>query len=239
MGDWMPSKELDKLQVLQTFSRGLVERAAALGVTQADAAEARRLVEALDAAVLVATSPATRTPVTVEAKRHALERAMSFCRRLAQFIKLNPNVSDDDRLSLGLPKAEAPREWRRAPVPETTPILGIRGIIPGGHEVEIFDSTAPDRRGKPADVRGLELVAAYSPNGADGALSRENIIRTGTPMGVLTRGMTRVIHPNERVGSVANYIGRWVNTRGEGGPWSQPLRMVLAIPGEGRLSAAA
>jgi hypothetical protein len=40
-----------------------------------------------------------------------------------------------------------------------------------------------------------------------------------------------VLHPDERVGSVANYIGRWINNRGEAGPWSQPMRMVLALPG--------
>jgi hypothetical protein len=56
---------------------------------------------------------------------------------------------------------------------------------------------------------------------------------------VLTRRVPAVIHPNDRTGSMANYIGRWINRRGEAGPFSQPVRMLLAMPGEGRLSEAA
>ena len=56
------------------------------------------------------------------------------------------------------------------------------------------------------------------------------------------RSLSVVIHPHDRVGSVANYVGRggrWINNRGEAGPFSQPVRMVLAIPGQSSLSEAA
>ena len=52
-------------------------------------------------------------------------------------------------------------------------------------------------------------------------------------------GVNALIHPNDRVGSVANYVGRWINGRGEAGPFSQPVGMVLAIPGQPSLSEAA
>jgi hypothetical protein len=69
----------------------------------------------------------------------------------------------------------------------------------------------------------------------------DSIIKNAKPMGILTRGLSTVLHPDERVGSVANYIGRWINNRGEAGPWSQPMRMVLALPGadQARRRAAA
>lgn len=117
----------------------------------------------------------------------------------------------------------------------------MRGIIPGGHEIELSDSATPDRRGKPQDYKGLELFVAYSPTHAGNGegLGLDSIIKTGKPHSILTRGVCRVIHPNERVGSVANYAGRWINARGEAGPFSQPVRMILAMPGESTLSQAA
>ncbi len=67
----------------------------------------------------------------------------------------------------------------------------------------------------------------------------DGMIKHAKPHGVLTRGRTIVTHPDERVGSVANYIGRWINARGEAGPWSQPVRMLLAMPsGEAKREAA-
>jgi hypothetical protein len=107
----------------------------------------------------------------------------------------------------------------------------------------MFDSAKPDRRGKPKDTAGLELFVAYSPhNGRSGGeLSMEGILKTAEHHSLLTRGLSTVLHPDERVGSVANYIGRWINGRGEAGPWSQPMRMVLALPGadQARRRAAA
>ena len=55
----------------QVLSRGLVERPGVYGVSEADAAEALRLVEAMGEAIAVASSPATRTPLAVAAKREA------------------------------------------------------------------------------------------------------------------------------------------------------------------------
>ena len=112
-------------------------------------------------------------------------------------------------------------------------MLSPRGIVPGGHEIELFDSATPDRRGKPRDTKGLELFVAYSPNNGPGGgeLSMDSIIKNAKPLGILARGLSTVLHPDERVGSVANYIGRWINGRGEAGPWSRPMRMVLALPG--------
>lgn len=104
--------------------------------------------------------------------------------------------------------------------------------------MEMFDSQTPDRRGRPDRAYSLELYVAYSPNHGE-ALGMESILKNGQPIALLTRGRSRVTHPDERVGSVANYIGRWVNGRREAGPWSQPVRMVLALPGGQAKRAAA
>lgn len=220
------------------FSRTLAQRPGVYGISPADVAEAVRLAGVVDEATILASAAATRTPLTTAAKRQALEDARKFFTRLAAFIRINPNVSDEDRALIGVP---AKTEPRRIPAPTTSAMLAIRQIIPGGHVIEFVDSTAPDRRGKPQGTIGLELFVAYSPNngGGDAGLSIDTIIKTGKPHSVLTRCPAKVIHPNERVGSIANYIGRWMNGRKEAGPWSQPVRMVLAMPGEGGLKEAA
>ena len=231
---WNTKREQDRLLGMQVLARGLVERPGVYGVSPQDAAEALRLVEALTRAVDVASNPATRTQLATAAKNEAMETAHQCCLRLIRFIRVNPNLSDADRAAIGVPPAVTER--RRVPPPTTRPILAVCGVVPGGHEVEIFDEAAPDRRGKPRDARGLELFVAYSANHGDGGLKMEQIIKTAVPHGVLTRGVSRVIHPDERVGSVANYVGRWINSRGEAGPWSHPVRMVLAMPSGQRSS---
>jgi hypothetical protein len=235
--NWIPSTLVEKLTTLQNFSRGVAERAEVYGVSQGDAAEAVRLVGIFEATHQAATDPSTRTTITVAARKAAAEAAEKFCRRLGAFIRLKPGISEVDLAAISLPPKG---EMRRIPPPTTMPILSIRRIIPGGHEIELFDSTSPDKRGKAEGASGLELFVAYSPNNGTGAgLTLEGMLGNAKPHGVLTRTLCKVVHPNERVGSVANYIGRWVNGRGEAGPFSQPVRMVLAVPGETSLKEAA
>jgi hypothetical protein len=238
MADWIPGTNLGKLDAFQTFSGGLAQRPEAYGVSADDAAEAVRIVVELRDAANVANNPLTRTPITMAAMREKLSAAEKHLRRLATFIRHNPNVAAADLMGIGLvPKGEK----RRILPPTTAPMLAIRGIIPGGHTVEFVDSATPDRRGKPDVAYRLELYVAYSPNygsGADG-VGMDTIVKTGTLHAVLTRNPAKVIHPNDRVGSMANYAGRWINRRGEAGPFSQPVRMVLAMPGESSLSEAA
>jgi hypothetical protein len=236
---WPPDRsEQGMLQAFRALSSGLAERPGVYGVSEADAAEAGRLAAVAEEAAFVASCPSTRTVLTTAAKREAIAAALKFCAPLAAFVRFNPNLSDGDRLAIGVrPKAEK----RRVPPPSTAPILAIRGIIPGGHELEFYDSAAPGRRALAKDTKGLELFVAYSPNNgnSDAALSLDTMTKSAKPHAILKRGLSKVMHPNERVGSVANYIGRWINNRREAGPWSQPVRMLLVIPGQSSLSQAA
>jgi hypothetical protein len=238
MAGWIPGKAAEQLTAFEVFSREIAERPEAYGVSPDDAAEAIRVVAELDAAMSAASNPATRTPLTLEAKARSLKAAMSFFRPLATFIRANPKLSAADLKAIGLPpKAQK----RRIPPPTTVPLLMIRQVIAGGHEIEIADAADPGRRGKPRDVRGLELFVAYSPHhgGHGEALSLDTIIKNGKVHSILARKVSAVIHPNDRVGSMANYAGRWINNRGEAGPFSQPVRMLLAMPGQSSLSEAA
>ncbi len=235
---WIPGGRTNEIVMhLDLFTRELSQRPDVYGVSRADADEARRLVETLQQAIAVTDNPATRTPLTVKVKQESLDVARKYCTRLATFIRANPNVSDADRLQAGVPPAVI--EKRRVPPPSTIPILTIRGIIPGGHQIELCDSSKPDRRGKPEDARGLELFVAYSSNNGGAGLGMDQIVQNAQPHGVLTRALATVIHPDERVGSMANYIGRWINGRGEVGPWSQPVRMMLVMPADKREAEAA
>ncbi len=225
------------LQSFKTLTDGLSQRPQVYGVAPEDAAEAVRLVSELERAIDVADDPATRTTLTVAAKQAALAAAERHLKPLAQFVRMNPRIGAEDLAAIGLPPKGPPR---RIPPPSTTPMLSIRGVIPGGHELEIADSATPDRPGKPRDCDGLELFVAYSPHHGTGeGLSQGSIITSGQYHSLLTRKRSTVIHPNERVGSVANYIGRWINRRREAGPFSHPVRMLLAMPGESTLSQAA
>jgi hypothetical protein len=238
MGDWLSGAESETILAFELFSRGLAGRAEVYGVSAADVAEVARLVAAAGEAMAAANSPATRTPIAIAAKQQAFADARVPVRRLAAFIRHNPNLSVADLAELGLkPKAEP----RRVPAPTQTPMLAIRRIVPGGHEIDCAPLAAPKSGGKPAGAHGLELFVAYSPNhgGRDEPLGLDSIIQHGKPHGVLTRRVAAVIHADDRLGSMANYVGRWINRRGEAGPWSQPVRMLLVMPRDSSLSEAA
>ena len=218
-----------RLRTLSRIARGLSERPQAFGVAPEDAADFLKLVETAEAAFARAEDRLTRTSLDVSAKRQTLTQAEKASRVLVRFIRVNPRVSEADLEALGIRPAA---ERRRVPPPQTRPILTLEGIVPGGHDISVCDESTPDRRGKPRDVAALELFVAYTHGNDSRPLDIEDLLKTATPLARLTRYRGRTQHPAEKIGWTANYIGRWVNGRGEPGPWSRPVRMALALPAE-------
>jgi hypothetical protein len=232
------------LMAFRQLSGGLAERPGVYGVAEADAAEAVRLVDVMEAAILAADAPHSRTPVTIAAKRGAVDAARRCCARLVKAVRANAGVGEGDLLMLGIEPAGKPRRGATRGGdggPAGWPVLDVVAAVPGGHEIAVYDAADGKRRKVPAGLR-LELVVAWSPGHTAGdgrGMPGDEILAGGESTVVVTRGRLSIAHPDGRVGSVANYVGRWVNRRGEAGPWSAPVRMMLALPARQQRPAGA
>src|SRR5690606_6846133 len=110
------------------------------------------------------------------------------------------------------------------PVPDSAPIISILGAFSGEHVITFADENSPMLRRKPAGVKQIQIYrqvatgAVLLPDGA-------------TEVGLFTRQPVKVESSPNDVGKTATYFARWVNTKGEVGPWSLPVSMTIAFGG--------
>lgn len=84
------------------------------------------------------------------------------------------------------------------------------------HTVSYSDITTPTRRARPEVVSACEIYVAV------GAVPPTDP-KQYRFVGLSTRTPEVVTFESEDGGKTANYLLRWVNTKGEAGPWSQVI----------------
>ena len=128
-----------------------------------------------------------------------------------RFVKGNDEVSNAALERLGV----APRSSHRTPVrtPTEFPVGAVISTDLLRHTVTIFDPNRRTHKGKPHGVTGCEVYVAV----ADHAPKNPEDYRLAT---IATRDHADVNFKAADGGQTAHYLLRWVNTRGETGPWS-------------------
>jgi hypothetical protein len=109
-----------------------------------------------------------------------------------------------------------------SPVPTTRPVMIIDTSERFRHSVGFADEGTPTKKAKPAGVAGAELrnfVGATPPVDPDDFVFVA--IDTKTPQ-------LWEFDPSE-AGQMAHWVARWINTRGEAGPWSDVVS--ATVPG--------
>lgn len=154
----------------------------------------------------------TTLDAKVQAKKLAREAAAAGARARVRQIQAQPGVTDVDRAELRI----SPRDTQStpSPAPSTRPVVTVDTSERLRHRLDYRDSATPNRRAKPAGVTGCEIyvfVGAQAP--ADPAEFRLIAVDPVTPYVVEYGGAD--------AGKTAHYLLRWVNTRGERGPWSE------------------
>ncbi len=147
--------------------------------------------------------------------------AEAVVRRLAQKAQNNPAVTDAQKAALGI----TIRKTTKTPVgvPTTVPVLprtdtSTRAIL----RLFFADATTPETKAKPPGVQSCEIreqiggTAPVNPN-AMAFLA----IETRTPY--------RADFDAGDVGKTVYFAFRWLNTKGQPGPWSQIYSAI--IPG--------
>jgi hypothetical protein len=166
----------------------------------------------------IANDPATRTKVTVKAKNNAKKALIKALREdVKAYIAFNPLVTDDHRNRLGLPIYKTTRT--DAPVAKEAPDMEFHS--PEIRRVDIYFYPKGQKKGsaKPEGQREVEACYLVSDQPAERI---EELIHTvsdsNSPIELQLGDKDR--------GKVLSIVLRWVNPRGERGPWSD-IRTVI------------
>jgi hypothetical protein len=216
---FLPTREGALDTWLSNFS-GLISAApAAYGLSPAEAAVITAAVSDWHKAFEAASSPATRTQGAVAEKRVQKKHVVAVARRFAGIIRINDAVSSELKINLGL-KLRA-RKGSPVPVPASPPYLAVHRFEQGFHELRAADAESAPRRGKPAGAAGLMVFRAIGEDPARGPQDAHFLT-------LVTRTTFTSTFEHAQRGLTATYFARWLNSKGEAGPWSTAMSAAIA-----------
>ncbi len=157
---------------------------------------------------------------TAQAAAHSARQAKDGTRKayealvrpLVARLQASPDVDDAERAALGITVPD--KISTRAEIPATRPVVSVDTSQRLQHTVSFADEATPTRKAKPAGVMGAEIwVKIGDPPPLDPNELKFLATDTRTPY-VAT-------YPGADANKTAHYMLRWINTRGEKGPWSE------------------
>lgn len=175
----------------------------------------------------VPVNPSTFTSVTVAAKNSAKFAMIIILRTYASQVRINPGVSNSDKIALGL---NLPNNTPSPiPVPLTFPLLSIVSAGPGTHVIRFADSATPAIRAKPFGAIGMQLYRGV------GVVAISDVSLTDWYAQLTSQPFQSSFLIGDS-GKVATYFARWI-TRGKPvgdaaaqvGPWSSPVSLGVAF----------
>ena len=154
-----------------------------------------------------------------DAARAALEKEV---RPVTNFVQGYPKTTNADRAEMGITVRDT--SPTPAPAPTSRPLALVESGQRLTHQLRLVDESTPTRRARPAGVLGAEvwvkLVDAGAPAPTDPAAL--------TFLTMTTKPSFRAEFKAGEGGKTAVYMARWVNTRGEKGPWSEITTATVA-----------
>ena len=208
---FLPTQEAVLDNWLANFSAKMSAGPATYGLSSGDAAEIKAAVDSWHAAFETALAPSTRTMPSVAEKRVQKKNVVRVVRSFAARVRSNGTVSDELKIHLGL-RLRAPA-GSPVPPPPTAPTLTVRRIDMGSHQMWAADIEAAPRRGKPAWAAGLMVFRAVGEEPTHRPQDAAFLTLV-----TKTSFVSTFAHADS--GKTASYFARWINAKGELGPWS-------------------
>ena len=167
----------------------------------------------------VAKNKDDRTPAQARAKTAARVVYEAHLRDFnKEHVKNNTNIPNEDKITMGVPIDDT--EPTPVPVPETNPVGEIDKQDVGRHKIFYRNEGGSPGRGKPHGVDFCEIRYQVS--------ETEPVDSKDYPHTVISKRSGKlIVFDGEDSGKKVYYIIRWVNTRGEGGPWSPPFDGII------------
>lgn len=214
MSDFIPSGDADFNTWQANFINNLNEHKGDFGLTTADLTGITEAQGEWTSAYEAHTAAKAAADGATQAKRAAREAYEAALRSMAKRVQSSAGTTDQHRAQLGLKVQHGTRV--SAGVPETRPVAQVDTSQRLRHTISFADENTPNSRAKPAGVMGCEIWSKIGdPAPSDPSQLHFLGLDTSTPYMVQFGG--------EDAGKTAYYMLRWVNTKGEQGPWSQTI----------------
>jgi len=161
-----------------------------------------------------ATASATTT--NKDQARTAIE---SLTRPLIQQLQASPKVTNAQRNTMKITVRATTRT--RASVPQTAPMATVDTSRRLQHIIDFRDTASPKSKAKPAGVAGCEI---WGKVGSPAPTDISQLVYVATDSG--TPYLAE--YTGAQAGQMVCYWLRWVNPRGEKGPWSEAVSATIA-----------
>ncbi len=173
-----------------------------------------------DAACEITSNRQTMNPAAIAARNALLGDYRDLLARVMRLhIASNDAVSESDKAALGI----HPVKPSRSPVhpPVSYPVLSIDLSVSSAHRIRFRDSEALGSFGRAKTASYCELwyrLGGAAPTGPGDAGLRCNLSRSGQLLAFDVANKGNFVH----------YFARWVNKKGQQGPWSPVYSALIA-----------
>ena len=216
--DYIPNSDADFHTWLHNFQNYATANLAPLGLTTADQTALQNVITAWEAAYNAHAAAQAAAQSARQAKDDSRDEAEAVLRPMSGQLQARTEVTDAQRLALGLPVRSTTR--RASSTPTTRPVAQIDTSQRLRHTISWTDELTPTTRARPDGVSGCEIFSKVGePAPVDPEELKYLALDTATPYIVFFDGSD--------AGKIAYYMLRWVSTRGERGPWSHTVSATI------------
>lgn len=172
-----------------------------------------------EAAFAKASNKQNRTSADVLDKDNACDDYKKSIRGFSgQWLANNSKVTDSDRVRMGLNVRTGTRT--PSPVPTSSPVGVIDFSVRLQHTISFYDEASAHSNAKPIGEHGCEIYMKVDGDAPKDA-SELTYVATDTASPYVLKFY------GSNAGKTVYYWLRWVNTRGEAGPWSTTVSAMV------------
>jgi hypothetical protein len=215
--DYIPHAFNALFNWLVNFTGYLTENLSRFGIADSDLTALDAEIEAFKTAHAKAEHPNAGKADRLDRKEKAKAVTKSVRGFVNEHLRYNHNVTDEDRVKLGLNVADS--KPTAATKPETWPVATVNIAGPRMLRLDWHDSQSASKA-KPAGVHGCEIRYAIldAP-----PVSTEDLMRSEFS----TRSYLVLTFDESQRGKTVYLCLRWENSRGEKGPWNNFVNAMI------------
>ena len=211
--NYLPTIESQYLEWVEHFVGTLAKKPDAFHVTQTEIDLLTQDLTGFDTKYKDAIAARDAAMAAVQAKDDQQAELTARIRSTVKRIQADDRVTDADRREAGLPVYKTTR--KPVPAPSTAPIGNV--ILSNRLEQVLYFSDSENKRRRPAGAIGVEIYRTIGETVAPVNPSEYEFVE------LCSRSPRKFDFNEADANKVAHYLLRWVNHKGEVGPWSAPI----------------
>ncbi len=214
----LPNSEGALTQYAENFLKQMTDHTDEYHLTEEELQQVQDVVSEWVSTADAATTARDAARAATEAKDAARVAMEETLRTRIRLIQANPAITDQAKLEAGI----RPHKTTRTPIrpPHTSPIGSVIASDQLTQTLFISDAATPTKRARPSGVTGCEIYLFVG----DAAPADPKAFRM---IRFATRSPEEVTFEAADGGRTAHYLLRWMNSKGETGPWSNVISATI------------